>query len=84
MILKLLKKQMSSFISQYNNKFAIPAKNGVSHFSKVPHRIDLDLLLCAKFTRIIDNSGSFTILGKKFQIINNKILPNVKVGIYMS
>lgn len=72
------------FIPKYNNKFAIPAASDISHFSKVPDYIDLDLLLCAKFTRIIDNSGSFTIQGERFQIINNKILPNVKVNIYIS
>ena len=29
-------------------------------------------------------AGSFTIQGQRFQIINNKILPNSKVDIYMS
>ncbi len=72
------------FIPKYNNKFAIPAASDISHFSKVPDYINLDLLLCAKFTRVIDNAGSFTIQGERFQIIDNKILPNVKVDIYMS
>ena len=55
-----------------------------SYFSKIPDYINLDLLLCAKLTRVIDNAGSFTIQGQRFQIINNKILPNSKVDIYMS
>ena len=41
-------------------------------------------MLCAKLQRVIDNSGSFTIQGQTFQIINNKISPNTKVNIYMS
>ena len=72
------------FIPKYNDKFAVPATSDISHFSKVPDYINLDLLLCAKFTRVIDNAGSFTIQGERFQIIDNKILPNVKVDIYMS
>lgn len=72
------------FIPKYNNKFAIHAESDISHFSKVPDYINLDLLLCAKLTRVVDNSGCFTIQGQKFQIINKKILPNVKVDIYMS
>lgn len=72
------------FIPRYNDKFAVLPASNVSHFSKVPDYINLDLLLCAKLTRVIDNAGSFTIQGERFQIIDNKILPNVKVDIYMS
>ena len=41
-------------------------------------------MLSIKLQRVIDNSGTFTIQGTKFQIINNKILPNVKVDIYIN
>ena len=72
------------FIPKYNKQFAVEPASPISHFSKVPDYINLDLLLCAKLTRTIDNAGSFTIQGQRFQIINNKILPNVKVDIYIS
>ena len=74
----------TKFIPKYNKKFAVEPANNISHFSKVPDYINLDLLLCAKLQRVIDNSGSFTINSQRFQIINNKILPNVKVDIYIS
>lgn len=74
----------TKFIPKYNKKFAVKPASDISHFSKVPDYINLDLLLCAKLQRVIDNSGSFTINGQRFQIINNKILPNVKVDIYIS
>lgn len=74
----------TNFIPKYNEKFAILPLNKESHFSKVPDYINLDLLLSIKLQRVIDNSGSFTIQGTKFQIINNKILPNVKVDIYIN
>ena len=72
------------FIPKYNKQFAIEPEKNKSHFSKVPDYINLDLLLSIKLKRVIDNSGTFTIQGTKFQIINNKILPNVKVDIYIN
>ena len=72
------------FIPKYNKKFAIVPEKEDSHFSKVPDYINLDLLLSIKLQRTIDNAGSFTILGKRFQIINNKILPNTKINIYIN
>ena len=72
------------FIPKYNKQFSVEPAKKESHFSKVPDYIDLDLLLSAKLQRVIDNAGSFTINGQRFQIINNKILPNVKVNIYIS
>lgn len=72
------------FIPKYNKKFAVEPASDLSHFAKVPDYINLDLLLSAKLQRIIDNSGTFTTNGQKFQIINNKILPNVKVDIYIN
>ena len=77
-------KFFEKYIPSYNKKFAIKPASEKSYFSKVPDYINLDLLLCAKLTRVIDNAGSFTIQGQRFQIINNKILPNSKVDIYMS
>ncbi len=74
----------AEYIPKYNKQFAVEPASTISHFSKVPDYINLDLLLCAKITRTIDNAGSFTIQGQRFQIINNKILPNVKVDIYIS
>lgn len=73
-----------TYIPKYNTQFAIKPENEENHFSKVPDYIDLDLLLSIKFQRKIDNSGSFTIQSQRFQIINNKILPNVKVDIYIN
>lgn len=75
---------LKKYIPKYNDKFSVNPASNISHFTKVPDYINLDLLLCAKFTRVIDNAGTFTIQGQRFQIIDNKILPNVKVDIYMS
>lgn len=73
-----------TYIPKYNKQFAVKPEKEENYFSKVPDYIDLDLLLSIKFQRRIDNAGSFTIQGQRFQIINNRILPNVKVDIYIN
>ena len=77
-------KFFEKFIPKYNKKFAVAPVSDISYFSEVPDYINLDLLLSAKLQRVIDNAGSFTINNQRFQIINNKILPNVKVDIYIN
>lgn len=72
------------YISKYNKKFSIEAENKESKFIPIPTYIDLDLLLTNKLTRVIDSAGTFTIQNRKFQILNNDILPRVKVDIYIS
>lgn len=72
------------YIPKYNKQFAVKPEYEDNHFSKVPDYINLDLLLSAKFKRVIDNAGTFSISNKRFQIINNKILPNSKVDIYVN
>lgn len=73
-----------NYIKKYNKKFSIKATNKDSNFIEVPSYLDLDLLLSIKMTRKIDNAGTFTIKNKKFQILNNKIMPNSKINIYIS
>lgn len=75
---------LPKYIIKYNKRFSVLPAKSESMFVKVPSYIDLDLLLTSKFNRVIDNGGTFTIKNKRFQILNNKILPNVKVDIYMS
>ena len=75
---------LPKYIKKYNKKFAIEPESKESKFIPLPAYVDLDLLLTNKLTRVIDNAGMFSIQNKKFQIVNNDILPNVKVNIYIS
>ena len=77
-------KFLESYIKKYNKKFAVEAESPDSNFVPVPSYIDLDFLLSIKMTRVIDNSGSFTIQNKRFQILNNNIMPKSKINIYIS
>lgn len=75
---------LKTYIKKYNKQFAVKAKNEESNFVPVPSYIDLDLLLAIKIARKIDSSGSFTIKNKRFQILNNNIMPKSKINIYIS
>ena len=75
---------LPKYITKYNKQFAIEPEKDESKFIPVPSYIDLDLLLTNKLTRVIDSGGTFSIKNKKFQIVDNDILPNVKVNIYIS
>lgn len=74
---------LPKYIEKYNKKFAVEPLSKENKFIPLPSYIDLKMLLTNKFTRIIDNSGTFSIHNKKFQIIDNDILPKAKVNIYM-
>lgn len=75
---------LKKYIKKYNKQFAVKAENPESNFVPVPSYLDLDLLLSIKLTRSIDNSGSFTVHNKKFQILNNNIPPRSKIDVYIS
>ena len=77
-------KFLPKYIEKHNKKFAVKPESIKSKFVPLPGYIDLDILLTNKLTRVIDDGGVFSIHNKKFQIINNDILPNVKVNIYIS
>ena len=79
--LRVLKKLTISYLTiskNSNKRFAVVPESKENKFVKIPDYIDLDILLSSKFTRVIDNSGCFTIKNKKFQILNNNILPGSK------
>lgn len=75
---------LRDYIKKYNKKFSVEPESNESYFEPVPSYLDLDYLLSIKLTRCIDASGSFTIKNKKFQILDNKIIPKTKINIYMS
>ena len=75
---------LPKFIERYIKRFAEKPEEEENRFIPVPDFLDLDILLTMKFKRKIDRAGTFTIQNKRFQILDNKIMPNAKVTIYMS
>lgn len=72
------------FIKSYGKKFGIKPEKEESKFVKLPKYVDLDILLAAQFTRVIDNSGCFSFYNKKFQVIADHIPPKSKITILIS
>lgn len=77
-------KFLIKYIDKYNKRFSVEPVTEENKFIPISSYIDLDLLLSVQFTRVIDNGGIFSIKTKKFQIVNNDIMPKAKVTIYMS
>lgn len=77
-------KYLRSFIKRYIKRFAVKPASEKSKFIPLPDYIDLDLLLSIKFTRKIDRGGTFSIHNHKFQILNNDILANTVINVYLS
>lgn len=75
---------LRNYIKKYNKHFSVKPESSESKFVPVPSYLELNLLLAIKITRKIDSSGSFSINNKKFQILNNNIMPKTKINIYIS
>lgn len=75
---------LPKFIKKFNKRFAVEPKEEASKFIPVPDYIDLDYLLTMRFERKLDRAGTFTIQNKRFQVLDNKILPNANATVYMS
>lgn len=75
---------LPQFMKKYAEKFGVQPESSKSKFITLPKYIDLDTLLCTKFTRTLDNSGCFSLLGEKFQVIADDLVPKTKVTILMS
>lgn len=73
-----------SFMKNYAKKFGVKAEKTEAKFIKLPKYVNLDTLLCAKFTRMIDNSGGFSFMGEQFQVIAKDLKPKTKITILMS
>lgn len=72
------------FIKEFAKKFAVEPKSKDSKFIELVKKTNLDDLLVMQFSRVIDNSGTFTFYKKKFQVITNKIPPKTKVNVLIS
>lgn len=75
---------LSKFLKRYIKRFGKTPTSEENKFCPVPDYLDLDILLTMRFSRVLDGAGCFTIKNKKFQVLDNKILPKAKITIYMS
>ena len=71
-------------IKLLNTNFAVPPANPKSMFMSKPKAINLDHLFAFKLSRLVDNSGCFTIDNTMFQCNIKGIMPKSKVIILIS
>ena len=69
---------MPGFIERYNARFSIPARDENSAWTDAPKGDDLDFFLSTQYIRKADNGSSFSLLGKRYQLINDQCQ---KVGV---
>lgn len=75
---------LPKYLKEYSKKFGVKPEKAETKFIKLPKYINLDVLLSAQFTRVIDNAGCFSFYNKKFQVIADDIPAKSKVNILIS
>lgn len=69
---------MPGFIERYNAHFSIEARDQEAAWVDAPKGPDLDFYLSTQYIRKADNGSSFSLLGKRYQLISDQCQ---KVGV---
>ena len=79
---------LATFISKYNNKFAVEPMDPQPAFRKLESNINLDHILCIKETRQVDRGSTFSYGGVYYRVVRNgktmPIIPKAKVTVLKS
>jgi transposase len=75
---------LSEYIPKFNEQFAVEPELTESAYSLLSPNLDIDLVLCVKETRIVDNGGVFSFNRKAFQITTGNVPPKAKVEVIAS
>ena len=62
---------MPGFIERYNARFSIAARDPETAWVEAPKGEDLDFYLSTQYIRKADNGSSFSLFGKRYQLIND-------------
>jgi len=79
---------LRTFISKYNEKFAVEPKDDKTAFRQLGDDIDLDYVLCVKETRQVDQGSVFSYGGTYYRAVSNgktvPLVPKTKVTVLKS
>lgn len=77
---------LSSYISIYNEKFAVKPADSESAYRPVPDNISIENILCVKQTRKLDNGYVFSFYNKHYQVIldDNSIPVKSRITVLVS
>jgi len=79
---------LKTFITKYNQKFAVEPKEPEIDFRSLDKSLNLDYILCTKETREVDNGSAFSYNNIFYRVIRNgktmPIIPKAKVTVLQS
>lgn len=79
---------LKTFISKYNQKFAVQPQDQKIEFRPLDSSLNLDYILCTRKTREVDNGSAFSYEGSFYRIIRNEkvmpVIPKAKVTVLQS
>ena len=70
------------YIPKFNERFGVEAE--CIEKAYVPTSVDLDLILCVKEKRVIDNGGVFSFYGKSWEILDKNMPGRTKIEVIAS
>lgn len=73
---------LQSYIGKFDEQFAVLPEN--TECAYVPTTLDLNLILCVKSQRSIDNGGVFSFQNKLYMVTDNAIPPKAKIDVVLS
>lgn len=81
-------KFLKTFITKYNQKFAVKPQDNKEDFRSLDKTLQLDYILCTKETREADNGSSFSYDGSFYRLVRNSktmpVIPKAKITIMKS
>ena len=72
------------YIPKFNGQFAVDPEQTEQAYVPLSTNLDLDLILCVKETRIVDNGGVFSFRGKLFKVTSDAVPKKAKVEVIAS
>jgi len=75
---------LADYIPNFNEQFAVEPEKSESSYSPLAPEIDLNLVLCVKETRIVDNGGVFSFKRKSWLINNCDVPKKAKIEVIAS
>jgi len=73
---------LQNYIPKFNAQFGVEPERAEKAY--VPTSLDLDLILCVKETRVVDNGGVFSFGGKSWKVISKEIPGKAKIEVIAS
>ena len=72
----------AEYIPKFNEQFSVEAQNCEKAYA--PTTLDLELILCVKEKRIIDNGGVFSFWGKLLKVVDKDVPNKAKIEVIAS